>query len=127
MDQEPLFPPTSTQAVPGKRRRGFFPMPAFKGAAADLKAMFLGMDRRRWLFLALSFAITFALLFGFLIDSDYRKLAPGPQLIIAESWPANRTDAEIQAQQKRDQAVRKLQEEERKRQYQKLAKTLGIE
>lgn len=88
--------------------------------------MFRGMDRRRWLFLALACAMTFAILFGFLLDTDMRKLGPGPQLIFVESWSAKRTDAEIQAQQKRDQAVRKLQEEERQRQFQKLGNTLGV-
>lgn len=124
MDHDPQLqaPPT-----PGKRRRGFMPMPAFGGAWRDLKQMFTGMDRRRILFLCLSFAITFALLFGFLIDSDFRKLQPGPQLIYAESWPENRSDAEIVAQQKRDAAVKKEQEAERQRQYQRLAKKLGIE
>lgn len=126
MDEKPPFPPTPMPA-PRRPKRGAFPQPAFKDAAGDLKGLFGHMNRRQWLFLALSFAMTFAVLFGFLIDSDFRKLAPGPQLIFVESWSANRTDAEIQAQQKRDQAVRKRQEEERQRQFQKLGNSLGIE
>lgn len=85
------------------------------------------MNRRQWLFLGLSFAVTFAVLFGFLIDSDFRKLQPGPQLIYVENWRADRSDAEIVAQQRRDQAVKKLQEEERRKQFQRLGNQLGIE
>lgn len=85
------------------------------------------MNRRRWLFLALSFAMTFAMLFGFLIDSDFRKLGPGPQLIYVESWSKDRSDAEIQAQQRRDQAVRKKIEEQRRQEFQKLENRLGMD
>src|SRR3546814_3817474 len=89
--------------------------------------MFSNMDRRRWLFLALAFAMTFTVLFGFLLDSDFRKLGPGEQIIYVENWRANRSEAEIAARQRRDQAVQRQQEEERRRQYQKLGKSLGIE
>lgn len=103
------------------------PKPALGGALSDLKQMFSHLDRRRVLFLLLACAVTFAVLFGFLIDTDLRKFRPGPQLIFVESWSAKRTDAEIVAQQKRDQAVKKEQEAERQRQFKKLAKDLGIE
>lgn len=127
MDEPPPRLPPTPMPMPGRRKRGAFPQPAFKGAAGDLRNMFSHMDRRRWLFLLLSIAVTFAVLFGFLIDSDFRKFAPGPQLIFVESWRADRSDAEIKAQQKRDQALRKQAEEERRRQFQKLGNTLGVE
>jgi hypothetical protein len=127
MDEpSPRFKLTPMPA-PKRPKRGAFPQPAFKDAAGDLKSIFSTMNRRRWLFLCLSFAMTFAVLFGFLLDSDFRKLGPGEQLIYVESWRANRTDAEIVAQQKRDQTVRHRLEEERRRQYEKLGNTLGIE
>lgn len=124
--EQPGFPPTP-RPLPSRPKRIAFPQPAFKGAASDLKTMFWGMDRRRWLFLILAFAMTFAILFGFLIDSDLRKLGPGEQLIYVESWSANRTDVEIKAQQRREQAVRKRVQEERQRQFQKLGNSLGVE
>ena len=52
--------------------------------------------------------------------------APPPQLIYAESWNANRTDAEIVAQQKKDQAARHAALAEKQRQYQKLEKRFGM-
>jgi len=126
MEQPPKFSVRPPKPVARPQRKAF-PQPAFKGAASDLKVMFTGMDRRRWLFLALAIAITFAIGAGFMVDSDLRKLGPGPQLIYAENWSENRTDAQIKAQQKIDQAKRHKAEEERRRQYQRLANQLGIE
>ena len=129
MDQPPnrFLPPTPSSSDSKRPKRGAFPQPAFKEAGSDLKSIFSHMNRRRWLFLALSFAMTFALLFGFLIDSDFRKLGPGPQLIYVESWSKDRSDAEIQAQQRRDQAVRKKIEEQRRQEFQKLENRLGMD
>jgi hypothetical protein len=45
---------------------------------------------------------------------------PGPQLIYVESWPANRTDEQIKAEQKIDQAARDKAKAERQRQFKKL-------
>ena len=42
-------------------------------------------------------------------------------------YPTNRTDAEIVADQKKDQAKKEAAQKEQQRQYQKLAKQLGID
>lgn len=111
-----------------KRRRigGWFPTPAPREAARDLKSMFRSMDRPRWVFLALALTITTLLLWGFLRDSDWRNLGLKPQLIYVESWPADRSDAEIQAQQARDSRLRAQAETERQRQFQQLENKLGL-
>lgn len=127
MEQPPTRFPQPPRSASKRSKRGAFPQPAFKEAGSDLKSIFSHMNRRRWLFLALSFAVTFALLFGFLIDSDFRKLRAGPQLIYVESWSKNRSDAEIKAQQMRDQAVRKKIEEQRRQEFQRLEKKLGMD
>src|SRR3546814_17015774 len=79
---EPRPPmPLTPMAAPRRPKRAAFPQPAFRGAAGDLKSMFSNMDRRRWLFLALAFAMTFTVLFGFLLDRAFRKLGPGDPII----------------------------------------------
>ncbi len=115
--------------MPGPKRRrvgGWFPTPAPREAARDLKSMFKGMDRPRWAFLILAFTLTGALLWGFLVDSDWRNLGLKPQLIYVESWRADRSDAEIQAQQARDSRLRAEAEAERQRQFQQLENKLGL-
>lgn len=54
---------------------------------------------------ALAVAMPIAIIFLFIVDGR-TNILPGPQLIYVESWPASRTDAEIKAQQKIDQAAR---------------------
>ena len=62
-------------------------------------------------FLALSVVVTSAVVAGFAHDSHadrvYRK-----NIIYVEQWPANRTDAEIRAQQKIDSAEKAKQQAE---------------
>lgn len=127
MNQLPNRPNTLKPADRRRALRKAFPQPAFKEAGNDLKSVFSRMDRRRWLFLGLSCAMTFALIYGFLLDSDLRKLGPGPQLIFVESWSNERSDAEIKAQQQRDASVKRKQEEYRREQFQALEKKLGMD
>ena len=53
--------------------------------------------------------------------------APEPQVIEVEIYPSNRTDAEIIAEQKKDQAARHAAQLEKQRQFQRLENQLGIE
>ena len=53
--------------------------------------------------------------------------APKATLIFADSWSANRSDEEIIADQKKDQAAREAAVKERQRQFQELENKLGIE
>ena len=55
------------------------------------------------------------------------NIKPTPRLIYVESWPASRTDAEIKAQQKIDEAKRQKRLQERRRQFQKVADMFGID
>jgi hypothetical protein len=52
--------------------------------------------------------------------------APPPRITYVELYPSNRTDAEIIADQKKDQAAKDAAIKERQRQYQKLANQLGM-
>ena len=65
------------------------------------------------------------ILIEFMVDSKINT-APPPQVVYAESWPANRTDAEIVAEQKKDQAKRDAAAKEKQRQFKELEKQLGM-
>lgn len=63
---------------------------------------------------------------GFLVDAKTNTAPPRRQLIYVENWRADRSDAEIVAQQKIDQAAKDAAALERQRAYQRLEKRLGI-
>jgi hypothetical protein len=69
--------------------------------------------------------VTAIIVIEFLIDSKINT-APPATIIYTESWKADRTDAEILAQQKIDQAKRDAAAKEKQRQFQKLEKQLGM-
>jgi hypothetical protein len=49
-----------------------------------------------------------------------------PQVTYVELYPSNRTDAQIIADQKKDQAAKEAAQKEQQRQFQKLEKQLGM-
>ena len=95
-------------------------------ALADLRAFLRNQDRNRLLGGALALLITGLILVIFFLDAKVNT-APPPQIIYTESWSANRTDAEIIAQQKKDQAAREAAQKERQRQFKELQDKLRIE
>ena len=62
----------------------------------------------------------------FFVDSKINT-APPPVVVYANSWSADRTDEEIIADQKKDQAEREAYAKEKQRQFQELENKLGIE
>ncbi len=74
---------------------------------------------------ALAILVTAIIVIEFLVDSRINT-APPPQVVYADSWSLNRTDEEIVAQQKVDQAKRDAAAKEKQRQFQKLEKQLGM-
>ena len=74
---------------------------------------------------ALALLATAIIVIEFLVDSKINT-APPPQVIYVEQWNQNRTDAEIIAEQKKDQAEREAAMKERQRQFQKLENQLGM-
>ena len=65
------------------------------------------------------------IIIGFITDAR-TNIAPGEQLMYVDSWSANRTDAEIIAEQKRRQAERETAQAERQRQFKKLEDQLDF-
>jgi hypothetical protein len=94
-------------------------------ALRDLGAFLRQRSREQVIGAALALLATSIIVIEFLVDSKMGT-APPPQIVYAESWSANRTDAEIIAQQKKDQEARRAAQLEKQRQFQELEKRLGM-
>ena len=102
----------------------WFPRPAAPRALwADIRAFTAQRSRYQWVGLGGAILMPLLIVAGFLHDSAH-GVQPGPQIIYAQSWPASRTDAQIKAEQKTDQAKREAAMKERQRQFRKLDKDL---
>ncbi len=97
-----------------------------RAAIADFRAFVRNAGRERWIGAALAVLVTMIIVIEFLVDSKINT-APPPRIIYVEQWKADRSDAEIVARQKQDQAVRDAFAKEKQRQFQRLEKKLGIE
>jgi hypothetical protein len=105
----------------------WFPRPVGPRAALrDLGAFMRQRSREQLIGASLALLSTIIIVILFLVDSKIGT-APPPQIVYVESWSANRTDAEIIADQKKDQAKKREAQLEKQRQFQKLEKQFGIE
>ena len=91
----------------------------------DLKAFFSGRQRHKLLFGLLAILMPAIIVYGFIRDGR-TNILPGRSIMYIQSWPADRSDAEIIAQQKIDQKKREAAMLERQRSYQRLEKQLGM-
>ena len=80
----------------------------------------------RILGMTLAVLVTIIILIVFFVDSKINT-APPPRIIYVQPYAPERTDADIIASQKRDQAKREADAKEHQRQMQELQKRLGIE
>jgi hypothetical protein len=104
----------------------WFPKPVGPRAAFnDLRAFMRHRSREQVIGAMLAFLVTTIIVIEFVVDSKINT-APPPQVVYVDSWSANRTDAEIIADQKTDQAAREAAAKEKQRQFQKLEKQLGM-
>ena len=105
----------------------WFPSPSSPRAAfRDLVAFIRHREREHVIGAALAFLVTLIIVIEFVVDAKVGT-APPPQVVEVQLYPANRTDADIIADQKKDQADKLAAEKEKQRQFQKLEKQLGIE
>ena len=96
------------------------PRPASPRALwADVRAFTAERRPHHWVALALAICMPVAIIILFVLDGR-TNIMPGPQLIYVESWPANRTDEQIKAEQKIDQAARDKAKKERQEQFKRL-------
>ncbi len=96
-----------------------------RSALADLKLMFARDRPHRWGLLGVSGAVTFILLWAFLLDS--RAPAPPREIFYVESWMNDRKDSDIIRQQKVDLANYEAALAEKQKEYQNVADMVGIE
>lgn len=108
-------------------RMSFFPPPSTPRAAiADLLAFMRQRSREQVIAACLAVLITAIIVVEFVLDARINT-APPPQVVEVELYAPNRTDAEIAADQKKDQAARQAAKKEQQREYQQLAKQFHIE
>ena len=105
----------------------WFPSPSTPRAALrDLAAFLRHRSREQVIGACLALLVTSIIVIEFIVDAKIGT-APPPRVVVVELYPANRTDAEIAADQKKDQAAKEAAQKERQRQFQKLGKRFGIE
>ena len=105
----------------------WFPRPASPRAAfTDLRNFLRHRSREQVIGASLALLVTTIIVSEFLIDAK-SNTAPPRQVIYVEQWPATRTDAQIAADQKKDQAAREAAQKEKQRQFQELENRFGIE
>lgn len=106
---------------------GFFPpMHSPRTALRDLRAVFRRRGREQAIAAGLSIVFTVVIIVVFFLDAKVNT-APPVTVIYPESWSANRTDAEIKADQVKDQKAREERALERQEQFKEIANSFGIE
>jgi len=104
----------------------WFPRPSTPTAAfRDLAAFMRQRSREQVIGASLALLVTAIIVIEFVVDAKIGT-APPPQVVEVQLYPSNRTDADIIADQKKDQAAKEAAQKERQRQFQKLENQLGM-
>ena len=96
-----------------------------RAAWADLRAFLRRRSREQTIGAICALLATAAIMVAFYYDPQVNT-APPPTVIYAETYRADRTDAQIIADQKKDQAAKEAAQAERQRQFKELGNQLGI-
>ena len=96
-----------------------------RAALRDLLAFMRQRTREQLIGAALAVLVTAIIVIEFLVD-PYTGYQPPPPVIYVQSWSANRTDAQIAADQKKDQQERRDEQLAKQREFQNLANDFGI-
>jgi hypothetical protein len=100
------------------------PRPASPRALwADIRAFTAQRSAVQWWAAGFAIVMPLALILLFVTDTR-RNIQPGAQIVYVESWRADRTDAEIIADQKTHQAKREKAAKEHQEQFKKLDERL---
>lgn len=102
------------------------PMHSPKTAWRDIRAFFANRNRDHLLGGALALGITAVILVIFFLDAKVNT-APPATITYVDSWTADRTDAEIKADQEKDQAANEERARARQEQFKEIANSFGIE
>lgn len=105
----------------------FFPTPSSpREALRDLLAFMRQRSREQVIGACLALLVTAVIVIEFLVDSKMNT-TPDPQVVEVQLYAPNRTDAQIAADQKKDQAAAEAQKKADQEQYKQLAKQLHID
>ncbi len=105
-----------------------FPRPVSpKSALSDLWSYFRENRPHKWPLLGLSAAMTWLIIWAFIVDANTNTMPTRNQIIYVQSWDANRSDAAVILQQKMDLARREAALQKRQREMQGVADVFGID
>jgi hypothetical protein len=105
----------------------WFPKPVGpREALRDLGAFLRQRSREQYLGGAMAILVTTIIVIIFLVDPQTGG-DPAPQVVEVQLYAPNRTDADIKADQKKDQARRRAYQAEKQREFKNLANQFGIE
>lgn len=105
-----------------------FPRPVSpKRAVGDLWSYFRENRPHKWPLLGLSAAITWVIVWAFIVDANTNTMPTRNKIIYVQSWDANRSDAAVILQQKMDIAKGEAALKSRQQEMQKVADIFGIE
>jgi hypothetical protein len=90
----------------------------------DLRAFWRQRPRHQWIAATLAVLMPVGIVTAFYFDA-YTNIVPRETITYVESWPADRTDAQIKAKQKTDLERRRAAQAERQRQFQELDSQLN--
>lgn len=114
--------------APYKGRMAIFPRPVSpKSAFGDFWSYFREQRPHKWPLLALSAALTWVIIWAFVIDANTNTMPRRNKIMYVQSWDANRSDAAIILQQKIDLAKREAALQKKQKEMQGLADEFGID
>ncbi|MBB3982543.1 hypothetical protein GGR44_002206 [Sphingobium fontiphilum] len=105
-----------------------FPRPVSpRSALGDLWGYFRQHRPHKWPLLGLSAAMTWVIVWAFVVDANTNTMPTRNKIIYVQSWDANRSDAAIILQQKIDLAKREAALQKKQKEMQGLADAFGID
>lgn len=118
----------SGRSLPYIGGMAIFPRPVSpKNALGDFWSYFRQQRQHKWPLLGLSVALTWLIVWTFVIDANTNTMPTRNKIIYVESWDANRSDAAIILQQKIDFAKREAALIQQQKKMQGFADAFGIE
>lgn len=133
MTEGPLSPLAGAASIAARRATpyippmGFFPpMHSPRTAWRDLRAVMGRRSREHLIAAGLSILFTVVIIVVFFLDAKVNT-APPVTVTYVDSWSANRSDAEIKADQVKDQKAREERAAVRQEQFKEIANSFGIE
>lgn len=105
-----------------------FPRPVSpKSALGDFWGYFKEQRQHKWPLLGVSVALTYVIIWGFIVDANTNTMPTRNKIIYFQSWDADRSDAAIILQQKIDFAKREAALQTQQKKMQGYADAFGIE